>query len=120
MNELQKDGKTEYRSNGTEPIEWIANKNVKELILLSQADRKRRDRSSASTLNESKPKKLTIAGRLQTFSNPETSPEPERVDKENSLRSRELACHPTQIMDKLGEVKRLLKTLPFSWKEWKN
>ncbi|GBL87477.1 hypothetical protein AVEN_118404-1 [Araneus ventricosus] len=60
------------------PIRWIVNKNVKVLILLSQADPKGRDQSSPSTLNESKPKKLTIAERLQTFSNPETSPEPEK------------------------------------------
>ncbi|GFU51464.1 uncharacterized protein TNCV_81091 [Trichonephila clavipes] len=71
MNELQKDGKTEYRSNGIDlfsylmrnerdnrnpplgfqtffqgisnaniPIEWIGNKNMKELMFLSQADPK--------------------------------------------------------------------------------
>ncbi|GFW57064.1 uncharacterized protein TNCV_3473471 [Trichonephila clavipes] len=86
MNELQKDGKTEYRSNGIDlcsylmrnerdnrnappgfqtffqgilnaniPIEWIGNKNVKELMLLSQADPKWKDQSSPITLNESKP-----------------------------------------------------------------
>ncbi|GBN81885.1 hypothetical protein AVEN_231421-1 [Araneus ventricosus] len=60
------------------PIGWIVNKNVKEMILLSQAVTKRRDQSSPSTLNESKPKKLMIGERLQTFSNPETSPEPEK------------------------------------------
>ncbi|GBM45515.1 hypothetical protein AVEN_210242-1 [Araneus ventricosus] len=41
------------------PIGWIVNRNVKELILLSQADPKRRDQSSPSTLDESKTKKLT-------------------------------------------------------------
>ncbi|GBM39543.1 hypothetical protein AVEN_52902-1 [Araneus ventricosus] len=60
------------------PIGWIVNKNVKELIHLSQAAPKRRDQSSSITLNESKPKKLTIAERVQTFSNPETLPEPEK------------------------------------------
>ncbi|GBM64705.1 hypothetical protein AVEN_175200-1 [Araneus ventricosus] len=88
MNEFQKYGKTEYRSNvidlfshlmrndraDSQPppsfhtflqgildvnilIGWIINKNVKELILLSQADPKRRDKSSPSTLNGSKPRK---------------------------------------------------------------
>ncbi|GFV83640.1 uncharacterized protein TNCV_3612141 [Trichonephila clavipes] len=105
MNELQKDGKIEYRSNGIDlfsylrrnerdnrnpppgfqiflqvilntniPIEWIGNKNVKELMLLSQADPKGKYQSSPIALNESKPKKLSIAERLQAFSSPETKP----------------------------------------------
>ncbi|GBM86887.1 hypothetical protein AVEN_207398-1 [Araneus ventricosus] len=152
MNELQKDGKTEYRSNVIDlfsylmrneiadsqplpgfhtflqeildaniPIGWIVNKNVKELILLSQADPKRRDQSSPSTLNESKPKKLTIAERLQTFSNPETSPEPEKEARKKTLSDPESS--PTIQLKQWTnweEAKMLLKTLPISWEKWKN
>ncbi|GBM28869.1 hypothetical protein AVEN_43582-1 [Araneus ventricosus] len=149
MNELQKDGKTEYRSNVIDlfrylmrneradsqtppgfhtflqgildaniPIGWIVNKNVKDLILFSQADPKRRDQI---TLNESKPKKLTIAEILQTFSNPETSPEPEKEAIKKTLSDPESS--PTIQLKQWTnweEAKRLLKTLPISWKKWKN
>ncbi|GBO30113.1 hypothetical protein AVEN_73349-1 [Araneus ventricosus] len=151
-NELQKDGKTEYRSNVIDlfsylmrneradsqpppgfhtflqgildaniPIGWIANKNVKELILLSQADPKRKDRSSPRTLNESKPKKVTIAERLQTFSNPETSPEPEKETIKKTLSDPE-SSPAVQVKQWTNweEAKRLSKPLPISWKKWKN
>ncbi|GFU22719.1 uncharacterized protein TNCV_762951 [Trichonephila clavipes] len=112
MNELQKDGKTEYRINGIDlfsylmrnerdnrnpppgfqtffqgilnaniAIEWIGNKNVKELMLLSQADPKWKDQSSPVALNESKAKKLSIVERLQAFSSPETKPVKKELKK---------------------------------------
>ncbi|GBO25971.1 hypothetical protein AVEN_6423-1 [Araneus ventricosus] len=102
-------------------IGWIVNKNVKELILLSQADPKRRDQSSPSTLNESKPKKLTIAERLQTFSNPETSPEPEKEAIKETLSDLESSpAIQLKQWTNWEEAKRLSKTLPISWKKWKN
>ncbi|GBO27260.1 hypothetical protein AVEN_273217-1 [Araneus ventricosus] len=152
MNELQKDGKTEYRSNVIDlfsylmrneradsqpppgfhtflqgildaniPIGWIVNKNVKELILLSQADPKRRYQSSPSILNESKPKKLTIAERLQTFSNPETSPEPEKEAIKKTLSDPE-SSSTIQLKQWTNweEAKLLSKNLPIIWKKWKN
>ncbi|GBN99061.1 hypothetical protein AVEN_185584-1 [Araneus ventricosus] len=152
MNELQKDGKTEYRSNVIDlfsylmrnerddsqpppgfhtflqgildaniPIGWIVNKNVKELILLSHADTKRRDQSSPSILNESKPKKLTIAERLQTFSNPETSPEPKKEAIKKTLSNQE-SSSTIQLKQWTNweEAKLLSKNLPIIWKKWKN
>ncbi|GFU52089.1 uncharacterized protein TNCV_3225111 [Trichonephila clavipes] len=62
-------------------IKWIGNKNVKELVLPSQADPKWKDQSSPIALNESKPKKLSIVERLQAFSSPETKPVKKELKK---------------------------------------
>ncbi|GFU27561.1 uncharacterized protein NPIL_389961 [Nephila pilipes] len=104
MGELQKDGKTEYRSHTIDsfsylirnvispsqsspgfntflggisdtniPLDWITNKYVKDSLLLSQMDLKRKEPSSVITPESSKVKKLTTAERL--LYNPEKSPE---------------------------------------------
>ncbi|GFS40537.1 uncharacterized protein NPIL_679681 [Nephila pilipes] len=169
MNELQKDGKTEYRSNGIDlfsylmrnerdnrppplgfhtflqgilnaniPIEWIGNKNLKESILLSQADPKWLDQSSPkeskpkklsiterlepfssseslSSLIKSKPKKFSIAERLQAFSSPET--EPEKKVLKNTFSDPETSS-PDRKWTTWSETKRLIQTLP--WKTWRS
>ncbi|GFU35602.1 uncharacterized protein NPIL_431721 [Nephila pilipes] len=166
---MQKDGKTEYRSNGIDlfsylmknerdnrppplgfhtflqgllnaniPIEWIGNKNLKESILLSQADPKWLDQSSPkvskpkklsiterlepfssseslSSLIKSKPKKFSIAERFQAFSSPET--EPEKKVLKNTFSDPETSS-PYQKWTTWSGTKRLTQTLP--WKTWRS
>ncbi|GFU26632.1 uncharacterized protein NPIL_138781 [Nephila pilipes] len=129
---------TEGILNANIPIEWIGNKNLKESILLSQADPKWLDQSSPkeskpkklsiterlepfssseslSSLIKSKPKKFSIAERLQAFSSSET--EPEKKVLKNTFSDPETSS-PDRKWTTWSETKRLTQTL--SWKTWRS
>ncbi|GBM03063.1 hypothetical protein AVEN_14570-1 [Araneus ventricosus] len=85
MNELQKDGKSEYRSNGIDLFSYLK-RNERAggqpppvlissckgfLLLLSQTDPKRKEPTSPRTSKEFRSKKFTTAERLEKLPYPE-------------------------------------------------
>ncbi|GIY24630.1 uncharacterized protein CDAR_572361 [Caerostris darwini] len=144
MNELQKDGKTEYRSNGIDlfaylmrnersnrkppsgfntfmqgilaaniPIEWIGNKYVKDQLVLSQLNLKLKEPSSPRT-PESKPKKQTIAERLQKLSKSESSPDMSETQPIDWTSWKDLRKLSNRYSSETDEIQ------PQKWTSWKD